>query len=76
MQKNELIRLDATLSTVISESVFYAELDNGHKFVAVAKGLRIKRIDDLRPLDRVQVEFSPYTMSKARIVVDEEFHEG
>ena len=61
---------------MISDSVFHAELDNEHKFVAVAKGLRTKRIDDLRPLDRVQVEFSPYAMSKAQIVVDEEFHEG
>ncbi len=69
MSKKENIRLDATLKSVISNAVFSAELPNGHRVVVFTD--RAKRefmLKRLRPGDRVQVELSPYDMSKGRII--------
>ena len=56
---------------MLDDSVFTAELENGHRFVAVAKGLPAESRAELRPGHRVTVEFSPYDMSQARVVRSE-----
>ena len=61
---------------MIDESVFDAELENGHRFVAVAKNLSVESKGFLKPRNWVEVEFSPYDMSKARVVANENDHEG
>ena len=68
MQRNERIRLDAVLLDVIDHSVFSAELGNGHRFVAVAKGRSGDALPGYAPKDEVVVEFSPYDMSTARVI--------
>jgi translation initiation factor IF-1 len=67
MQKNELIRLDATLSDVIDDSVFSAVLENGHRFIALAKAKGGRKFGPFRLTDRVKVVFSPFDMSVAHI---------
>ena len=68
MQKNELIRLDARLVDVIDHAVFWGELENGHRFAAVAKGSVGCGFEGLKPPARVTVEFSPFDMSKGTVV--------
>ena len=58
------------LETVIDESVFSAVLENGHRFVAVAKGRNGRPLAGIHPGDRVAVEFSPYDMSRGRVVAE------
>jgi len=67
MQKNELIQLDATLVDVIDDSVFSATLENGHRFIALAKEKGGRKFGPFRLTDPVKVVFSPYDMSVARI---------
>ena len=69
MNKKELILLDACLVSVIDENAFGAELRNGHEIVAYlarddfgTEGLEIG--------DSVQVEMSPFDMSKGRLVLN------
>ena len=71
-----MIRLDATLLDVVDDCVFTAEIDNGHRFVAVAKLRSAGRGGGLRPADRVVVEFSPFEMSRAHVVPNEVSDEG
>lgn len=61
---------------MLDDSVFTAEIENGHRFVAVAKQLPVASRVGLRPADRVVVEFSPYDMSQARVVESEVRDEG
>jgi translation initiation factor IF-1 len=72
MPQTEIIRLDAVVRSVIAQSVFRAELANGHRIVAFAAGKDGERVRDLAPGAQVSVEMSPYDMSKGRIVALEE----
>ena len=67
MQKNELIQLDATLLDMIDDSVFSATLENGHRFIALAKAKGGRKFGPFGLTDQVKVAFSPYDMSVARI---------
>lgn len=69
MRKNENIRLDAVLKSVIDNATFNAELPNGHTIVVFpGKTDRERARRSLRTGDRVRVEMSPCDMSKGRIV--------
>ncbi len=70
MPQKEIIRLDAVVRCVIAQSVFRAELANGHRIVAFAAGENRGQVLDLAPGARVSVEMSPYDMSRGRIVLD------
>lgn len=66
MNENERILLDAEITSVISERAFRARLRNGHSLVAFVAGPPDQR-RTWAPGDRVQVELSPFDMSKGRI---------
>ena len=68
MQKNELIRLDARLLDVIDHAVFRAELANGHRIVAVARGRGGRPTGKGNVNDMGTVEMSPFDMSQGRVV--------
>ncbi|HBA83572.1 MAG TPA: translation initiation factor IF-1 [Verrucomicrobia bacterium] len=72
MCKKEIIRLDAKVEGVISESVFRAVLANGHKLVAFAGRENKERACPIRLGDTIQVRMSPYDMSMGQIVWDSE----
>lgn len=70
MRQREIIRLDARVVGVIANAVFRAGLANGHEIVAYTAREDREHVRNLREGDRVQVEMSPFDMSRGRIVVD------
>lgn len=66
-EKKETIYLDAVLRTMLSDTAFGAELSNGHEFVAFLGREDIGNIS-LQVGQKVFVGFSPFDMSKARVL--------
>lgn len=69
MNKKENIILDARIGNVIGHAAFDAVLENGHRFVAFFAGSDRREPADLLNGTEVQVDFSPYDMSKGRILL-------
>ncbi|MDP2176823.1 MAG: translation initiation factor IF-1 [Bacteroidota bacterium] len=67
MAKQDSIKQDGTISEALSNAMFRVKLENGHEIIATISGkMRMKYIRVL-PGDRVQVEMSPYDLSRGRI---------
>jgi len=68
MAKKDLIQLEGTITESLPNAMFRVEMDNGHKVLAHISGkMRMYHIRIL-PGDRVTMEFSPYDLTKGRIV--------
>lgn len=68
MSKKDLIQLEGTVLESLPSATFKVELDNKHRVVAHISGrMRLHWIRIL-PGDRVTVEFSPYDLSRGRII--------
>ena len=68
MPKKDLVQLEGTIVEALPNATFRVELDNGHKVLAHISGrMRLHWIRIL-PGDRVTVEFSPYDLSRGRII--------
>ena len=68
MSSKEIIRLDAQVLDMIAQSVFSAELSNGHRIVAYPKPEDREVVGQIKPGDRVTVEMSPFDMSRGCMV--------
>jgi translation initiation factor IF-1 len=69
MIKKECFVLDAVLKSVLDHTTFNAELPNGHEIVVFPRRQDADRTSALlRVGSRVQVEMSPFDMSKGTIV--------
>lgn len=68
---SENFTLDATLTAVLNNTAFRAELANGHAFTAFAGRGAAQRVAALAPGARVRVAMSPYDMSRGRILLEE-----
>ena len=67
MQKEEGIRVDGAVEEVLPNAMFKVKLENGHEVLAHISGkMRMKFIRVLSG-DRVQVELSPYDLTRGRI---------
>lgn len=67
MPKEEGIRVDGVVEEVLPNAMFRVRLDNGHEVLAHISGkMRMKFIRVLSG-DRVQVELSPYDLTRGRI---------
>ncbi len=65
--KEDAIVLEGTVVEPLPNAMFKVELENGHKILAHSSGkMRMHRIRIL-PGDRVQVEITPYDLSRGRI---------
>jgi len=65
--KEDAIVLEGTVVEPLPNAMFRVELENGHKVLAHSSGkMRMHRIRIL-PGDRVQVEITPYDLSRGRI---------
>ncbi len=65
--KEDAIVLDGTVTEPLPNAMFRVELENGHKVLAHSSGrMRMHRIRIL-PGDKVQVEITPYDLSRGRI---------
>lgn len=64
---SDLIKMEGEVLEALPNTVFKVKLDNGHEILAHISGkMRVNYIK-LLPQDRVEVEISPYDLSKGRI---------
>jgi translation initiation factor IF-1 len=67
MAKEEVIEMPGTVMELLPNATFRVELENGHEIIAHTAGkMRKNRIRVLAG-DKVQVEMTPYDLSKGRI---------
>jgi translation initiation factor IF-1 len=68
MSKEDLIRMAGKVDEVLPNAMFRVTLENSHMITATIGG-RLRQ-NNIRILlgDRVEVEMSPYDMSKGRVV--------
>jgi len=65
--KEDAIVLEGTVVEPLPNAMFQVELENGHKVLAHSSGkMRMHRIRIL-PGDKVQVEITPYDLTRGRI---------
>jgi translation initiation factor IF-1 len=67
MAKEELIEMTGVVSEVLPDSRFRVTLENGHVLIAYTAGRMRKHHIRILAGDRVQLELSPYDLSKGRI---------
>lgn len=68
MAKEDLIEFAGTVSELLPNATFRVKLDNDHEVLAHTSGkMRKNRIRVLTG-DRVQVEMTPYDLTRGRIV--------
>ena len=64
----EIIKLEGDVIELLPSAVFKVKLENGHVVMAHISGkMRINFIK-LMPGDRVEIEISPYDLTKGRII--------
>ena len=65
--QKEVIKLTGNVVEALPNTQFRVELENGHVIVAHMSGRMRKNYIRLVPGDRVEVELTPYDLSKGRI---------
>lgn len=66
--KEELIEMTGKVTEVLPELRFRVDLENGHQLIAYTSGRMKKNHIRILAGDRVNLEMSPYDLSKGRIV--------
>jgi len=72
MSHEDCIKTDAIVKDVLPGTMFRVALPNGALVLAHISGKMRKNFIRIVPGDRVQVELSPYDLSKARIIFREQ----
>ena len=68
MPREDAVKVEGKVQEVLPNTMFRVDLENGHKVLCHISGkLRLHFIKIL-PGDKVQVELSPYDLTKGRIV--------
>ena len=65
--QKEVIKLTGSVVEALPNTQFRVELENGHIVVAHMSGKMRKNYIRLVPGDRVEVELTPYDLTKGRI---------
>jgi translation initiation factor IF-1 len=65
--QKEVIKLTGNVVEALPNTQFRVELENGHIIVAHMSGKMRKNYIRLVPGDRVEVELTPYDLTKGRI---------
>ena len=68
MAKEEPIRVDAIVREALPNARFRCELEGGHMILAHVGGKMRLHFIRILPGDKVEVEMSPYDLTKGRIV--------
>lgn len=68
MAKQEPIKQEGVVTEALPNAQFRVELTNGHVVLGLLSGKMRKYFIRILPGDRVDIEMSPYDMSKGRIV--------
>jgi translation initiation factor IF-1 len=72
MAKEEAIKLEGIVKDVLPGTMFHVKLPNGAIVLAHISGKMRKHFIRIVPGDKVEVELSPYDLSKARIIFREQ----
>ena len=67
MPKGEAIEVTGTVLESLPNAMFRVELDNHHKVLAHISGKMRMHYIRIAPGDKVQVELTPYDLSRGRI---------
>ena len=67
MPKQAAIELDGVILEALSNAMFKVELENGHVITAHISGKMRMHYIKILPGDKVEVEMSPYDLTKGRI---------
>ena len=67
MAKEELVPYKGTVTEILPGQMYRIELENGHKLIGYASGKIKKNKIKILVGDRIEVEISPYDLSKGRI---------
>ena len=65
--QKEVIKLTGVVNEALPNTQFRVELENGHVIVAHMSGKMRKNYIRLVPGDKVEVELTPYDLTKGRI---------
>jgi len=68
MAKQQPIKQEGVVTDALPNAQFRVELDNGHEILCLLSGKMRKYYIRILPGDRVDVEMSPYDLTKGRIV--------
>jgi len=68
MAKQVPIKQEGVVTDALPNAQFRIELDNGHEILGLLSGKMRKFYIRIIPGDRVDVEMSPYDLTKGRIV--------
>ena len=67
MSKQDTLKTVGTVLKALSNGMFAVQLDNGHELTCHINGVMRKNYIRIIPGDRVEVELSPYDLTKGRI---------
>ncbi len=70
-KKDGVIEIEGSVVEALPNAMFRVELTNGHKVLAHISGKMRKHFIRIVPGDKVEVELSPYDLTKARIIFRE-----
>ena len=74
MAKEKPITIDGTIKETLPNAMFRVELENGHIVTAHISGKMRKNYIKILTGDSVQVELTPYDLSKGRITFREQLN--
>ncbi len=66
-QKKEVIKMEGLVVETLPSTTFKVKLDNGHEVLAHISGRMRMHYIKLLPGDRVEMEMSPYDLSRGRV---------
>lgn len=67
MAKEEAVVVEGKVLEALPNAMFRVELDNGHKVMAHVSGKMRMNFIRILPGDRVNIELSPYDLTRGRI---------
>lgn len=68
MAKKDVIVMDGIITETLPNAMFRVKLDNGHEILAHVSGKMRMHFIRILVGDKVQVEISPYDLTKGRII--------
>ena len=67
MSKSDMIELEGTVVEALPNAMFKVQIDGGHVILATISGKLRMNFIRILPGDKVQIEMSPYDLTKGRI---------
>lgn len=67
--KEEVVKVDGVVRETLPNAMFRVELEGGHIVLAHVSGKMRMHYIKILPGDRVALEFSPYDLTRGRIVL-------